>query len=53
MKKQPYLAKETIFEKLHPTYIPRPKAAKPGALKPGALKPGAPKLETKKPDAKP
>ena len=40
MKKQPYLAKEKIFEKLHPTYIPRPKAA-------------TKKTETKKPDAKP
>jgi hypothetical protein len=26
MKKQPYLAKERIFETLHPTFIPRPKA---------------------------
>jgi hypothetical protein len=27
MKRQPYLAKERIFEKLHPTFIPRPRAA--------------------------
>ena len=26
MKKQPYLAKERIFETLHPTFIPKPKA---------------------------
>jgi hypothetical protein len=26
MKNQPYLAKERIFEKLHPTFIPKPKA---------------------------
>jgi hypothetical protein len=25
MKNQPYLAKERIFEKLHPTFIPKPK----------------------------
>jgi hypothetical protein len=25
MKKQPYLAKERIYEKLHPTFIPKPK----------------------------
>jgi Flp pilus assembly protein TadD len=31
MKKQPYLAKEKIFEKLHPTYIPKPRPAKPAA----------------------
>jgi hypothetical protein len=37
MKKQPYLAKEKIFEKLHPTYIPRPKVQKtPEAKKPAA-----------------
>jgi hypothetical protein len=30
MKKQPYLAKERIYEKLHPTFIPKPKPkAKP------------------------
>ena len=28
MKKQPYLAKEKIFKTLHPTFIPRPPAAK-------------------------
>jgi len=44
MKKQPYLAKEKIFEKLHPTYIPRPKAAKPAQQKPA---------QQQQPDAKP
>ena len=29
MKKQPYLAKERIFETLHPTFIPKPKPKKP------------------------
>ena len=29
MKKQPYLAKERIFEQLHPVFIPKPKGAKP------------------------
>jgi hypothetical protein len=28
MKKQPYLAKERIFETLHPTFIPKPKPKK-------------------------
>jgi hypothetical protein len=31
MKNQPYLAKERIFETLHPTFIPKPKKAKPKA----------------------
>jgi hypothetical protein len=38
MKNQPYLAKERIFEKLHPAYVPKP-PRKPGGLKlkpPGA-----------------
>jgi hypothetical protein len=34
MKKQPYLAKERIFEKLHPTYIPKPKQPKAPAPAP-------------------
>jgi hypothetical protein len=29
MKKQPYLAKERIFETLHPTFIPKPPKPKP------------------------
>jgi len=36
MKKQPYLAKEKIFEKLHPTYIPKPRPQQPAAPKPAA-----------------
>lgn len=47
MKKQPYLAKERIFEKLHPTYIPRPRTAKTTA------KPEAPKKPDGKTDGKP
>jgi hypothetical protein len=35
MKKQPYLAKERIFETLHPTFIPKPKQKpKPEPAKP-------------------
>jgi hypothetical protein len=36
MKKQPYLAKERIFQTLHPTFIPRPR-------KPAEKPPAAPK----------
>jgi hypothetical protein len=31
MKKYPYIAKEKIFKTLHPTFIPKPPAAKTGA----------------------
>jgi hypothetical protein len=36
MKKQPYLAKEKIFEQLHPAFIPKPKPAKPAKKAAGA-----------------
>jgi Flp pilus assembly protein TadD len=38
MKKQPYLAKDRIFEQLHPTFIPKPrtKPAQPSPTSPAA-----------------
>lgn len=41
MKKQPYLAKERIFEQLHPAFIPKPpkSSAKPKSATPKILPP--------------
>ena len=42
MKKAPYLAKERIFEQLHPAFLPKPRAEKPRPAKPADAKGAAP-----------
>ncbi len=37
MRDKPYLAKDRIFQALHPVYVPRPKAPKPAAKKPAPV----------------
>jgi len=42
MKKQPYLAKDRIFEQLHPTFIPKPRKKPAAPAAPAAKRPSAP-----------